>query len=307
MALPAREVLLERMPRRPRALSECALLLALLFAPGVLPMLAPGRAALVRGVAVAAGAVWAVALTRRRPALALAAVAAVAGTIWASMLHGPVAEGGAPLADAAGGSVLPWLVVRAIAVLSLIAVLLACDGQSPRHIGLDRARLGREVLWGGPVLVGAFAAHLVATMPIGAAMFLLGHARREAAQRVGALQGLLAGASLWQVVPALVVLAILEEVLFRGFLLPRVRSLTGRWWIAVALVQLLFGLGHVYEGVFAVAQTMVIGVYFSAVFLWRVHLASAIAAHAAFNAVMFGLVFYLQRSGFLERLQSLRP
>lgn len=306
MALPAREVLLERMPPARRALSECALLVALFFGPGLLAMLAPGRPALMRGIALAAGGAWAVCLTRRRPALALAAAASVAGIIWASMLRGAVAEGGVPAAKAAGASALPWLVVRAVAALGLIAVLLAADGQSPRHIGLDRARLGQELLWGGPVLVGAFAAHLAATVPIGAAMILLGHAQHEAAQRVGALQGLIAGASLWQVLPALVVLAVLEEVLFRGFLLPRVRHLTGEWWVAVLLVQLLFGLGHVYEGVFAVAQTMVIGVYFSVVFLWRVHLGSAIAAHAAFNSVMFALVLLVERSGLLEKLPALR-
>jgi membrane protease YdiL (CAAX protease family) len=100
----------------------------------------------------------------------------------------------------------------------------------------------------------------------------------------------------------LVVLAALEEIVFRGFLLPRARLLTGRWWLAVGLVQILFGLGHVYEGWLAVLQTTMLGIYFSVVFLWRVHLGAVIVAHTAFNAIMFALVLFVQRSGLLEKL-----
>ena len=51
---------------------------------------------------------------------------------------------------------------------------------------------------------------------------------------------------------------------------------------------------------------MMLGVYFSVVFLWRLHLGSVIAAHAAFNAIMFALVLFIQRSGVLEKLPSLK-
>jgi CAAX protease family protein len=142
---------------------------------------------------------------------------------------------------------------------------------------------------------------------------LLGGAGEQASERIGALQGL-AQVQAWQLLPALVVLAALEEVVFRGFLLPRARVLTGSprterltgagWWVAIALVQLLFGLGHVYEGTLAAVQTMMLGVYFSVVFLWRVHLGAVIVAHTFFNAIMFALVLFLQRSGVLEQLPA---
>ncbi len=160
--------------------------------------------------------------------------------------------------------------------------------------------------WGAPALAGAFAAHLLVTLPVAVLMQLAGTAGGEAAQRLGAMQGLLRGVQLWQLLPALVLLAAFEEVVFRGFLLPRLRRLTGRWWLAVLLAQILFGLGHLYEGTFAVTQTMMLGVYFSVVFLWRGHLGAPIAAHAAFNSIMFGLVIFLQRSGLLDRLPQLR-
>ena len=294
-------VLLDRMPATTRALCECALVATLLFLPG----LAVGAAPRSWAWRAAAGAfvVWAgaaAALTRGRPRAALVAVLGVAGVVWAAWSRTP----GVP--PRLAGAELAALIVRSLALLAVVAALLAADGQSARHLGLERARLGTELAYGAPGLLGAFVVHVAVTLPVAAIMFASGLAKSEVSQRMGSLQGLLAGASLWQLVPALVVLAGFEEVVFRGFLLPRARQLTGRWWLAVVAVQLLFGLGHLYEGMFAVSQTMMLGVYFSAVFLWRVHLGAPIAAHAAFNTIMFSLVLVLQRSGLLEKLPQLR-
>jgi membrane protease YdiL (CAAX protease family) len=211
--------------------------------------------------------------------------------------------GRAPRGPQLTGSDLPWLVLRSLAALALVGALLIADGQSERNIGLDLRRFPREVLWGAPALAGAFVAHVLVAIPIGVVVALRGGAGEQATERIGALQGL-AQVQAWQLLPALVVLAALEEVVFRGFLLPRSRVLTGRWWAAIALVQLLFGLGHVYEGTLAVVQTMMLGVYFSLAFLWRVHLGAVIAAHTGFNAIMFALVLFLQRSGVLEQMPA---
>jgi membrane protease YdiL (CAAX protease family)/membrane protein implicated in regulation of membrane protease activity len=213
--------------------------------------------------------------------------------------------GRAPRGPRLTGSDLPWLVLRSLAALALVGALLIADGQSERNIGLDLRRFPREILWGAPALAGAFATHLAVTIPIGLAMQLLGGLSEQTSDRMGALQGLAEVRAL-HLLPALVVLATLEEIVFRGFLLPRARSLTGRWWLAVGLVQLLFGLGHIYEGPLAVVQTTMLGVYFSVVFLWRVHLGAVIAAHTAFNAIMFALVLFIQRSGLLEKLPALK-
>ena len=216
-----------------------------------------------------------------------------------------VTLGPAPRGPQLTGSDLPWLVLRSLAALALVGALLVAAGQSERNVGLDVRRFPRELLWGLPALLGAFATHLAVAIPIGVAVQLLGGWNEQASERIGALKGL-AEVQAWQLLPALVVLAALEEVVFRGFLLPRTRVLTGRWWTAIALVQLLFGLGHVYEGTLAVVQTMMLGVYFSVVFLWRVHLGAVIVAHTAFNAIMFALVLFLQRSGLLEKLPQLK-
>ncbi len=200
------------------------------------------------------------------------------------------------------GADLPRILLRGLAVLLVVGALLLADGQSAYHIGLAREGFLREALLGVPVLLGTLAVHLSLIIPIALALSRTGFASREASQRIGALQGLTGDVSLWQFALSMVVVAAFEEGLFRGFLLPRVRHLTGRWALAVALVPLLFGLGHLYEGVLAVVQTAVLGVCFSLAFLWRGHLASAIVAHAAFNTLMFTLLVALQRSGLLEKM-----
>ena len=289
----AADALLDRLPSRLRAAAECALVVALLFVPGLARRAAGGGPPwLALGIALALGGGWALALTWRRPAAALAALLGVAAAL-----------GAASQATAGAPGLMAWLLVRSVAVLAIIAAFLDADGQTARHVGLERSRLGRELLWGGPVLAGTLVIHTAVTVPIALVLSRTAFLSREASQRLGALTGLMAEVSLWRFALAMVVLAAFEEVVFRGFLLPRLRHLTGRWWLAVLVAQGLFGLGHFYEGALAVIQTAVLGVCFSAAFLWRAHLGSAIAAHAAFNTLVFTLVAFLQRSGLLEKLR----
>ncbi len=210
--------------------------------------------------------------------------------------------GAVPRGPALRGADLPWILLRAAAVLLIIAAVLRLDGQSARNIGLERHGLGRELLWGVPVLVGTLAVHVTVTTPLAVLLAKAGLAGDEVSQRVTALSGLAGEVSLWQFGLSMIVVATFEEVVFRGFLLPRVRHLTGRWDLALVVVPLLFGVGHLYEGTVAVVQAAVLGLCFSAALLWRGHLGSAISAHALFNTLMFTLLVALMKSGMLEKL-----
>jgi uncharacterized protein len=289
----AADPLLDRMPSRLRAAAECALVVALLFVPSLARRAVVGdRPGLLVWGALALACVWALALTWPRPRAALAALLGVAAALGAASQASPGTSG-----------LLGWLLVRSVGVLAVIAAFVDADGQSARHIGLERARLPRELLWGGPVLAATLVVHTAVTVPIALALSGTAFLKAETTQRLGALTGLMAEVPLWRFALSMVVLAAFEEVVFRGFLLPRLRHLTGRWWLAVLAAQGLFGIGHLYEGALAVIQTAVLGVCFSAAFLWRAHLGSAIAAHAAFNTLVFTLVAFLQRSGLLEKLR----
>ena len=109
--------------------------------------------------------------------------------------------------------------------------------------------------------------------------------------------------------PALAMVVVLaaacEEVVFRGFVLPRARQALNGWIAAVLIVALLFGLGHLYEGKLAVVQTAALGVYFGALLVWRGRLWAAAVAHAGFNAVMATVAVGLRERGLLENAGQL--
>jgi membrane protease YdiL (CAAX protease family) len=62
-----------------------------------------------------------------------------------------------------------------------------------------------------------------------------------------------------------------------------------------------------YEGTLAVAQTAILGLYFTAAFLARRRLLAVVVAHATFNAVMFVFVRAILASGAIDRLKALAP
>jgi CAAX protease family protein len=220
----------------------------------------------------------------------------------ASELEVTVPLGSVPRGPQLGARELLWLIWRALAGLLIIGALVAAAGQSARHIGLAPERMGVEALWGGPVLAATMVVHVSVSVPLALILSKTSFLGREMSQRLDALRGLFTEVNLGELALAMILLAGFEEVVFRGFLLPRVRSLLGRWWVAVVVVQLLFGLGHLYEGGLAVLQTAVLGACFAAAFLWRAHLGSAIVAHAAFNTLTITLMAAVQRSGLLEKL-----
>lgn len=207
------------------------------------------------------------------------------------------------------GAAMTWLCIRALGMSLLVALLLWRNGQGPAQVGLGRAGLGRELLWGVPVFAATYAVHLAATLPLSLLGALLHLSGREVAARTQMATSL---AETGLGVPTFALMMVLvtgfEELTFRGFLVPRLRTvLGGHWTWAVLLAAALFGLGHVYEGTLAVFQTAVLGAWFGFVFLARARLPAVMFAHAAFNTVNFALMLWLQHSGLLEKLTRLAP
>ena len=81
-----------------------------------------------------------------------------------------------------------------------------------------------------------------------------------------------------------------EELVFRGFALPRLRVLTGSWWSAVLLAAGGFGLLHLYEGALTTIPIMVLAAVLSVQFIWRRSLVAPMLTHFVFNAVQLCLL-----------------
>lgn len=76
-----------------------------------------------------------------------------------------------------------------------------------------------------------------------------------------------------------VVVAVSEETIFRGYLILRFRALHKNPIVAVALSTAIFSLGHGYEGPAGLVAVLVIGAILALVYLWRGSLVAPIIIH----------------------------
>lgn len=85
-----------------------------------------------------------------------------------------------------------------------------------------------------------------------------------------------------------------EELVFRGFLLGRLRvALPGKTAIVVIGQAFVFAVGHGWQGPIGVVQSFVVGLLFGALAAWR-GVRVGIAAHATIDAASFVLLHTLR-------------
>ncbi len=76
-----------------------------------------------------------------------------------------------------------------------------------------------------------------------------------------------------------IVVAIAEETIFRGYLTLRFRSIIGSIPGAILLSSVIFAIGHGYEGEAGVITVGLIGVIFALVYVWRGSLVAPVTMH----------------------------
>ncbi|HEY1956455.1 MAG TPA: CPBP family glutamic-type intramembrane protease [Polyangiaceae bacterium] len=196
---------------------------------------------------------------------------------------------------------------RGALVIGLLLLLLRADGQSAASIGLVRAGASRELLAAVWITVGTFFVQIVVAIPIGIIGMMLGILNRENEQRTQTLGAIAQQGSIVEFALAAIVAAAFEEIAFRGFLVPRMKTLVRSWVLAVFLVSVIFGAGHVYEGILATIQTAFLGAWFAATMLARRRLIGPITAHAAFNTIMLIVIRVVTTTHIVDRLKTLAP
>ncbi len=88
----------------------------------------------------------------------------------------------------------------------------------------------------------------------------------------------------------LVVVAVCEELIFRGYLLRRLINLTGNLVAGVLIAAVVFSIGHGYQQIGGVIATGVLGAIFAIIFLWRGSLVAPITIHFMNN---FTMIFFI--------------
>jgi CAAX protease family protein len=81
-----------------------------------------------------------------------------------------------------------------------------------------------------------------------------------------------------------------EELAFRGYLQKQFQAITGRAAWAVPIQAIVFGVGHLYEGVGPVGRIMLYGVLFGLLAVWRKSLRPGMIAHAWSD--IFGVIIF---------------
>jgi membrane protease YdiL (CAAX protease family) len=76
-----------------------------------------------------------------------------------------------------------------------------------------------------------------------------------------------------------VVVALAEEIIFRGYLILRLRAVTGSLPAALLLSAAVFSLGHGYEGSAGVITVGMMGLVFGLIYVWRKTLVAPIVMH----------------------------
>jgi membrane protease YdiL (CAAX protease family) len=84
------------------------------------------------------------------------------------------------------------------------------------------------------------------------------------------------------------VIGLYEELLFRGFLMPRLRRWTGSWTIAVLISTALFTALHAFDQTTgALVPIGILSLVFSLVTIWRRSIVPAIIGHFLFDWSQF--------------------
>lgn len=168
------------------------------------------------------------------------------------------------------------VIVRDVGLVALIAFFLWRNGEASLRsldpIGLRARGAGTEI---------AVGVLLFLPMTLSAAFL-------DALLRAGGLTGPtsvppalvpISGAEIALAVVLVVVVAISEEIIFRGYLILRLRNLARSLPFAVVGSSVLFAIGHGYEGSAGVVTIGVLGAELALVYVWRGSLVAPITMH----------------------------
>lgn len=164
-------------------------------------------------------------------------------------------------------------IVRDLSLVSLVLYFLWRNGESLRSLGWDLKNWQKEAFLGlalfGPVFLGA-----------GFLDDLLRQAGVPAPTTPTPAFFQVQGAG--EIVLAfflVVIVALVEETIFRGYLLLRFQAMPHHPFGAAVLSSVIFALGHGYEGTSGVITVGTLGLVFALIYLWRGSLVAPMVMH----------------------------
>jgi membrane protease YdiL (CAAX protease family) len=155
---------------------------------------------------------------------------------------------------------------------AVLAWVIRSEGEHVSSIGLKPVS-GRAIAWGIGGFFGLFALFVLAQTLIAA----LGVKAAAAAMSF-------ADVPAWLIVLMAVRAGVVEEILFRGYAITRLESLTGRTWLAALVSLLVFVALH--AGSWSASHLLFVslaGGALTGLYLWHRNLTANIIAHTTFD------------------------
>ena len=165
-------------------------------------------------------------------------------------------------------------IFRDLALVSLILFLAWRDKEPVSRLGLSAKNLDSDILLG-------FVLYIPFLFVIGLVTQLLTAIGLSSSSSEPGPSFFHVGGR-WEVALAVVlvvVVAVSEETIFRGYLIRRLQAATSSTTAAVLLSSIIFALGHGYEGSLGAVTVGVMGLVFALLYLWRQSLVVPIVLH----------------------------
>ena len=191
----------------------------------------------------------------------------------------------------ARGMLVPVLGFRAAMVIVTMELIRRWRGQSPRTIGLGAPQFGWNVLIGIGTTAAAYALIL---LWVAVVWIFFPQLKNDLSGNVGKIIELLPRLSLIGFVQLAFLVGVYEELLFRGFVMPRLRRVLGSWTLAVLCSTVIFTALHAADQTrSALVLITLLSLVFSAVTVWRRSLTPAIVGHVLFDLSQFISIFQI--------------
>jgi membrane protease YdiL (CAAX protease family) len=174
-------------------------------------------------------------------------------------------------------------ILRDLALVALVCYFLWRSGESLRALGWTSRHVGRDIALGVVLFVPLF----IGARWLEAFLIQLGLTAASSPPSLVPQRG---AADLLLALVLVVVVAISEETIFRGYLLLRLRPVVRSTALALGLASIIFMLGHGYEGSAGVVTVGVIGVVFGLVYVWRRSLVAPATMHFLLDAIAIVVV-----------------
>jgi len=162
------------------------------------------------------------------------------------------------------------IIVRELSILALTTFLLWIVVSKERlplsSVGIRTDGIGRSLAWGFGLAIVAFIA-------------LAGILVTYSALGIHYGEGAAISRTLLVTTLAVLRAGISEEVLYRGFALERLQSMTGSKWIAAGVTLALFAAFHFRQGWAGVFIAFAVGAILTAFYLWKRNLIANIFGH----------------------------